>query len=81
MQNWILDEFKLLDELKFPEMKIAPPAWNSTRISFFQRNNANQYTTNAVYKQLLCILLWLHSWWQLYSIFWVNKFYLCGIIQ
>ena len=35
MQNWLLDEFKLLDKLKFPEMKIVPPAWNSTRIFFF----------------------------------------------
>ena len=24
MQNWLLDEFNLLDELKFPEMKIVP---------------------------------------------------------
>ena len=24
MQNWLLDEFKLLDKLKFPEMKIFP---------------------------------------------------------
>ena len=24
MQNWLLDEFKLSDKLKFPEMKIVP---------------------------------------------------------
>ena len=50
MQNWLLDEFKLLDKLKFPEMKIVPPAWNRPRIFSFQCNNANQYTTKAVYK-------------------------------
>ena len=48
MQNWLLDEFNLLDKFKFPEMKIVPPAWNSTRIFFFQCNNANQYNTKAV---------------------------------
>ena len=75
MHNW------LLDKLKFPEMKIVPPAWNSTRIFFFHCNKANQYTTKAIYNQLLCILLWLPSWWHLYSIFWVNKFYHCRLIQ
>ena len=57
MQNQLLDELKLLDILKFPEMKIVPQAWNRTRNFFFQCNNANHYSTKAVNNQILCLLL------------------------